>query len=581
MLGPAPGGRQQWQPLWQQRAEELSAATLRAMSGDASLHFRGGHLHQGGHLLPLHAPHLRIDTGAVDYADCRALADAVALHLRYTDKALHESLRPADGIERLVFEWLEQLRVETLVDAALPGQVHNLRHRFERWARDYHRAGLTRGQLGMLMYTLAQMCWSRLTGYPVLEETEEMIEGMRAGLAEPLGTALAGLRRRRGDQAAYAVHALAIAKHVASELPPLRRDEDDAESEADEDDDARRRFRLLLNFEGEAESVIAKAETGESRVFGESEDGYRVFTRAHDTEVEAASLVRRALLREFRERLDQRVAAQGINLRRLARELRSLLAVPHRDGWLFDEEEGRIDGRRLSRLVTSPTERRLFRQDRFQPAADDCLVSLLVDCSGSMKNNVEAVATLADILLRAFEMAGIRSELLGFTTGAWNGGRPHREWLAAGSPPAPGRLNEACHMVFKPLDRPWRRARAGIAALLKADLFREGIDGEAVDWACERLLAHEARRRILIVISDGCPNDAATRRANDAFYLDNHLKEVVARREQQGAVEVLGLGVGLDLSPFYRRCLAIDLSAMLDNAVFHEILQLIVGRHRR
>jgi cobaltochelatase CobT len=128
----------------------------------------------------------------------------VALRLRYTDKALHEALRPADGIERLVFEWLEQLRVETLVDAALPGQVHNLRHRFERWARDYHRAGLTRGQLGMLMYTLAQMCWSRLTGYPVLEETEEMIEGMRAGLAEPLGTALAGLRRQRGDQAAYA-----------------------------------------------------------------------------------------------------------------------------------------------------------------------------------------------------------------------------------------------------------------------------------------------------------------------------------------------------------------------------------------
>jgi cobaltochelatase CobT len=178
-------------------------------------------------------------------------------------------------------------------------------------------------------------------------------------------------------------------------------------------------------------------------------------------------------------------------------------------------------------------------------------------------------------------MAGITSELLGFTTGAWNGGRPQRDWLAAGKPEAPGRLNEVSHLVFKPAARSWRRARAGVAALLKADLFREGVDGEAVDWACERLLARDARRRILIVISDGCPNDAATRRANDAFYLDNHLKEVVARREQQGAVEVLGLGVGLDLSPFYRRCLAIDLAATLDNAVFNEILQLISGRHRR
>jgi cobaltochelatase CobT len=580
MAAPAPAGPRRQQ--WQQQAEELSAATLRALSGDARLQFRGGHLHQGGRLLPIHAPHLRIDTAAVDYADCRALADAVSLRLQYTDTQQHEALRPADGIERLVFEWLEQLRVETLADPALPGQIHNLRYRFEHWARDYHRGGLTRGQLGMLMYTMAQMCWSRLTGYPVLEETEEMIEGMRAGLAEPLGVALAGLRRNRNDQAAYAVHALAIAKHVASELPPLRRDEDDAADATDEDDDeARRRFRLLLNFEGEGESVIAKAETGESRAFGESADGYRIFTRAYDAEVEAATLVRRAQLTEFRERLDQRVAAQGINLRRLARELRELLAMPRQDGWSFEEEEGRIDGRRLSRLVSSPTERRIFRQDRFQPAADDCVLSLLVDCSGSMKNNIEAVATLADILLRAFEMAGVKSELLGFTTGAWNGGRPQREWLAAGSPPAPGRLNEACHMVFKPLDRPWRRARAGVAALLKADLFREGVDGEAVDWACERLLARDARRRILIVISDGCPNDAATRRANDAFYLDNHLKEVVARREQQGAVEVLGLGVGLDLSPFYRRCLAIDLAATLDNAVFHEILQLTGGRHRR
>ena len=133
----------------------------------------------------------------------------------------------------------------------------------------------------------------------------------------------------------------------------------------------------------------------------------------------------------------------------------------------------------------------------------------------------------------------------------------------------------------RPASRPWRRARPGIAALLKPDLFREGVDGEAVDWACERLLARDARRRILIVISDGCPNDAATRRANDAFYLDHHLREVVARRERQGTVEILGLGVGLDLSPFYRRCLAIDLATPPDNALFGEILQLIGGRHRR
>lgn len=136
-------------------------------------------------------------------------------------------------------------------------------------------------------------------------------------------------------------------------------------------------------------------------------------------------------------------------------------------------------------------------------------------------------------------------------------------------------------MVFKEGDRNWRRSRVDMTALLKADLFREGIDGEAVDWACNRLVARSEGRRILIVISDGCPADSATGLANDAFYLDNHLKEVVARREQQRAVEILGLGVGLDLSPFYRRCLATDMTQALDNTLFFEIVQLIGGRHRR
>jgi cobaltochelatase CobT len=243
--------------------------------------------------------------------------------------------------------------------------------------------------------------------------------------------------------------------------------------------------------------------------------------------------VRRALLRDYRERLDAFVARQGINVPRLARLFGALLARPQRDDWLFGEEDGRIDGRRLAQLVSSPAESRLFKRERSKAVAD-AAVTLLVDCSGSMKGLIEPVAALADILARSLDMVGVDCEVLGFTTGAWNGGRPYRDWMARGRPPAPGRLNESCHLVFKEAARNWRRSRAGIAALLKADLFREGIDGEAVDWACERLLAQDAGRRILIVVSDGCPMDSATTLANDAHYLDRHLREVVARREREG-----------------------------------------------
>ncbi|NIC06278.1 cobaltochelatase CobT-related protein [Billgrantia bachuensis] len=571
----------QQQARRQQRIEELCAASLRAITGHLDLHYRGRRLYQGEARLPNYAPHLRIDPGQDDFADCRAVADGIALRLLYSDASLHRQSCPKDPVERLVFELLEQLRVETRTPDVMPGMADNLLHRFERWSRDFYRSGLTEGSIGLLLYTVVQMCWSRLHARPVLEETEDYIEGTRASLVGKLGTALHGLRRQRHDQAAYAEHALAIARVVGERVRAERAQVEEDDEAADREEEATGAFALLLDFEeSDNDDGIAAATTGRSKVFEDAALAYRVFTTRFDREVAAGSLVRRALLRENRERLDQAIAEQGINLPRLARRLGCVLWEPRPDGWAFGEEEGRIDGRRLAQLVSSPTERRLFYREQIK-LGTDCAVSLLIDCSGSMKHHIMPVTIMAESLIRALEMIGASTELLGFTSGAWNGGRAYQEWMRRGRPRGPGRLNEVCHLVFKDADRSWRRARTDIAALLKPDLFREGIDGEAVDWACERLLARPETRRLLIVISDGCPADSATNLANDAYYLDNHLKEVVARRTREGQVEILGLGVGLDLSPFYRRCLATDMAQALDTHLFDEIVELIGGRRRR
>lgn len=564
----------------QQQVEELCAAALRALAGDTQLHYRGGRLYRAERRLPVHAPHLRVEPEHDDFPACRAAADGTSLRLRHSDATLHRQFCPLEPVERLIFELLEQLRVETLVSADMPGMAHNLQQRFDAWSRAFYRSGLTENEAGILLYTTAQMCWSRLNACAVLAETEDYIESTRWSLVSELGGALSGIRRERHDQASFAPHARAIARIVAARVHAHAASGDE---ERDEEADASRTvFSLLLDFDEEdgGEETMAAAVSGESKVFGETEQAYRVFTTRYDCEQAAGELVRQAQLEEFRDRLDRLVAQQGINIPRLARLLGSMLSEPRRDGWRFGEEEGQLDGRRLTQLITSPAERRLFLREQFKPVAD-CQVSFLVDCSGSMKAHIEQVTTLLDILLRALEMAGVRTELLGFTTSAWNGGRPYREWMSQGRPRHPGRLNEVCHLVFKDATRSWRRARRDIAALLKPELFREGIDGEAVDWACQRLLASGASRRILIVISDGSPADSATGLANDTFYLNNHLKAVVARREQEGAVDILGLGVGLDLSPFYRRCLATDMSQPLDNALCLEIVRLIGGRHRR
>ena len=186
-----------------------------------------------------------------------------------------------------------------------------------------------------------------------------------------------------------------------------------------------------------------------------------------------------------------------------------------------------------------------------------------------------------DVFVRALEQAGVATEVLGFTTGAWNGGLAQRDWLRAGRPQHPGRLNEVCHMVFKDAEARWQRARPDIAALLKGDLFREGIDGEAVAWACRRLAGRGEDRKLLLVISDGSPMDSATNLANDEHYLDHHLRDVVQSVESTRQIEILGVGVGLDLSPYYSRSHVLDLAGSTGNQVFRELIDLIAGHGRR
>ncbi|MFT4063808.1 cobaltochelatase CobT-related protein [Paraburkholderia sp.] len=546
------------------RREALCAAAVRALTGDAALHYRGGRLCRESRPLPLYAPHLRGNVQEDDFASQRGGADAAALRLIHSDAALHRLLCPDAPVERLLFELFEQVRCEACLPAGMPGLAQNLRHRFDTWSRAYCRAGLSESHLGILLYTVAQIVWSRVTGWPVLDETEDLIEATRAGIGPAIGVQLAGLRASRADQRAYAVHARELARRVAAMLDGARaaRARDDAE-EAREPDDALTSFSLWVDFDEQSVDLPALAQSGESRVLADAADGYRAYTTQYDREIRPATRVREALLREYRERLDERIAACGINVARLARVLQLAIAVPQRDGWLFGEEDGRIDGRRLAQVVSSPAERRVFRRERLQPRSD-CVVGFLIDCSGSMKAHIESVSMMVDLLARACEQAGIATEVLGFTTLAWNGGRARADWLAGGRPPHPGRLNETCHMVFKSADESWRRTRQAIAALLKSDLFREGVDGEAVDWACARLASRADARRILVVISDGSPMDTATAQTNDAFYLDNHLKEVVARHEAMRDVDVIGLGVGLDLSPYYRHCVALDAGAPPD-----------------
>lgn len=554
-----------------QRLEELSAASIRVLAEDAQLTWRRQVLHRGDRPLPAYAPHLRVASSVRDLATLRGIGDAHALRLRYSDPVLFRQACPEPPVERLLFELLEQLRCETQVPVELPGVRANVQERFLKWSHEFHQAGMADTDLGILVYTVAQMAWSRLNARPVLAETEDLIEVTRGSIAPLIGTSLAGLRRHRDDQVAYTPHAQELAHIVAASVQDALEHQGERQEAGREFDQA---LALLLDFDDEPMEGPASAPSGDSRVFRETGSVYQIFTTQFDQEVDADGQVRADLLRDYRHRLDGLVSEQGVNRSRLRHLLLHALASPQRDGRDDAQEEGQIDGRRLAHLVSSPAERRLFTRERYRYRAH-CAVTLLVDCSGSMKEHIPSVAALVDILTRELEQAGALTEVLGFTTGAWNGGRAYREWLRRGRPAMPGRLNEVCYRIFKSGERSWRQSRASIAALFKPDLYREGIDGEAVQWAAARLLSRDQPRRLLVVISDGCPMDTATALTNDAFYLDNHLKQVVSQLERTGQIEIRGVGVGLDLSPFYRLNVAIDVTQGLQNQAFYDIASLL------
>ncbi|KWR69576.1 cobalt chelatase [Arthrobacter sp. W1] len=553
-----------------QQIRQLCAANLRAVAKDPQLDLLGRHLYRGSGILALNAPHLYPAPGSASFGSFRGASDGMALRVLHSDLQLHLEAMPGSPGARLVFEVLEQFRCESL--ATLPGVRANLRLRHETWSKEYLASGMAETSLGLLIYTILQVTRSRITGEPVVAESEDMIEAARANLVGTLGWLLPGLRRHRHDQQAFAETALQVAELAAQNIEALEAAHRGQAAEGKPEHDGPE-FELLLDVESEATQVPGAA-SGRSGTLLAAAGEYRIFTTAYDRVLPAASLARAAQLQLFRERIARRVHAEAVNVQLLAKRLQALLCVPEASGFNFGAEQGVLDGARLGQLIASPVERRLFKTPRTEPRAAATL-SFLLDCSGSMKHHAEPLAAFIDVLVRALERVEVPCEVLGYTTGAWNGGRAAKAWRRAGQPAHPGRLNELHHLVFKDHATSWRTGRTGLAALLKPTIFREGIDGEAVRWAASRLDEQEAGRKVLVVVSDGSPADAATTAANDEHYLHHDLAEVVRGIESAGRMTVLGLGLGLDMSPYFRNSLVLDAQRLGGSETVRDLLTLL------
>jgi cobaltochelatase CobT len=290
---------------------------------------------------------------------------------------------------------------------------------------------------------------------------------------------------------------------------------------------------------------------------GAVEPAYKAFTTAHDQIVDADELCDPEELTRLRAYLDQQLETLSSIVARLANRLQRRLLAQQSRAWTFDLEEGMLDAARLTRVIVDPTAPLSFKQEE-ETDFRDTVVTLLIDNSGSMRGRpIMVAAVCADILARTLERCGVKTEILGFTTQAWKGGKSREDWLAAGKPAAPGRLNDLRHIIYKAADAPWRRARKNLGLMMREGLLKENIDGEALLWAHQRIVMRPEERRILMVISDGAPVDDSTLSVNSGHYLERHLRAVIGEIEARSPVELLAIGIGHDVTRYYRKAVTI------------------------
>jgi cobaltochelatase CobT len=514
----------------------------------------------------------------------RGRIDAFALRARLVDARCFARHQPDGEVARRLFALLEQNRVEALGARRFAGMGANLAALAqESWIRTGPE-GVIRSDAAGWIETFALL--TRVPfGSPLPESARASLHHRWRSWMSPQEAreveVLSGLLE---DQDAFDAQARRVVQTVLNGAPALEGTEPaPADPGPAERGPAQHPAASAQRASLGPDVAVAGGASAASHALNDgrappSPAPYQVHTTAFDATLLASELYDAATLARGRAELDRRVGSHLSRIVRWAHRLqRKLLALQQRS-WQFDCEEGVLDASRLTRVVTRPLEPLAYQQEA-DSRFPETVVTLLVDNSGSMRGiPIATAAVCAELLGRVLERCGVRTEILGFTTRCWHGGRPRRQWVTAGCPAAPGRLTELCHIVYKSADEPWRRASHRLGAMLHESLLKENVDGEALLWACSRLRRRAERRRILIVISDGAPLDEATCGANDTLYLDRHLRAVIAGIERERLIELAAIGIGHDVTAYYPRAVTLPDAAALEEALVRQLLDLFEAR---
>ncbi len=551
-----------------------------------------------------------------DIAIARGQGDAMAMRLASHDPTTHRKRSPMDPMARAAFDALEQARVESLGCVRMPGMVGNISEMLEDRLFRANLAEVDDKGDAPIAEALGLVLREKLGGVPIPPSGHALVDLWRDEIENKGGDSLERLLGLYEDQDKFGQAAKALLRDL-NLVPESELDDpsDDSEQtdENQEPENGENADKAPEQGDGESESQDASddQQAGDSEETGDVEgmesdmadsdedqeaeagedapmpppakDGgtqlsnqfnYKVFTTKFDEIVKAAELCPPDELDQLRALLDKQLENLAGAVARLANKLQRRLMAKQNRSWQFDLEEGLIDTARLTRVVTDPLQALSFKVEN-DTDFRDTVVTLLIDNSGSMRGRPITIAAICgDILARTLERCGVKVEILGFTTRAWKGGKSREAWLEAGRPPNPGRVNDIRHIIYKGADEPWRHARRNLGLMMREGLLKENIDGEALEWARKRLMARPEQRRILMVISDGAPVDDSTQSVNAGNYLEAHLRQVIEDIETRSPIQLVAVGIGHDVTRYYRRAVTLLDAEELAGALTDELAAL-------
>ena len=587
--------------------KRATTATLRAIAENDELDVTFG---KGAAALrgnSIHVPLPNLGCSEEELNAIRGVGDEFALKLRYHDEAVHRRNAPRAGPAQEMFEWVEDARVASIGSMRMEGVAKNLEASLEAICRQAAFDTVTAETEAPLSVAVGLIVRQRLTGRALPPSAENVVRFWRDFVEERAGEHIQGLADYVQDQREFAGRCRSILADLgfAADLDdqPEYNDSDqemesvedgaqpdaefapqdvvlDEDSMGDEDGEGEATV-VEMDADMDLSELGAESESEDAPNFSPDELGrirvgheYAAYTDEFDEVVKAQDLCGPEELLRLRQMLDQQLLSLQHATSKLANRLQRRLLAKQNRTWEFDLDEGILDTSRLAQVVIDPMNPLAFKQEK-QTDFRDTVVTMLIDSSGSMRGrSITIAAVCGDILGRTLERCSVRVEILGFTTRAWRGGQSREEWINAGKPANPGRLNDLRHIIYKSADDPWRHARRNLGLMMREELLKENIDGEALIWAHNRLVIRQEQRKVLMVISDGLPVDNSTLLVNPSSYLEQHLKYAIESIENHSPVELIAIGIGHDVTHHYRRAVTITDAEQLGGAMTEQLAAL-------